>query len=246
MAEICQIRSEITSKTELFDVTESDLRGYRNVPASLNQWWRLIVPLFVHAGAIQTVLCMVAQYYCGQSIETQAGFLRTMLIYFISGLGGNIVSAIFSPRSLAAGSDPAVYGLMGVMLSELMQAWQVVPSRWWHLAKLMSAIVVTMLIGTLPYVDNWSHLGGLVFGIISGIVFLPYITFGKWDARRKKLLLYLCVPLLIFLILMALLTFYKLSNTDNICAVNAEGINICGYFNCIAWPGTGIDCAAYY
>jgi hypothetical protein len=173
--------------------------------------------LKVHAGAIQTVICMVAQYYCGKSIETQAGFLRTLLIYFIAGIGGNLVSAIFSPRSLAAGSDPAVYGLLGVMLSELLQAWQVVPSKWWHLAKLMTAITVSMLIGTLPYVDNWSHLGGLVFGIISGVVFLPYITFGKWDARRKKLLLYICVPLLMFLLLMALLTFYKLSSTDNIC-----------------------------
>jgi hypothetical protein len=26
-------------------------------------------------------------------------------------------------------------------------------------------------------------------GMVAGIIFLPYITFGRWDARRKKILL---------------------------------------------------------
>jgi len=34
-----------------------------------------------------------------------------------------------------------------------------------------------------------SWLARFVFGVLASIVFLPYITFGKWDNRRKKILL---------------------------------------------------------
>jgi hypothetical protein len=33
--------------------------------------------------------------------------------------------------------------------------------------------------------DNWAHVGGFFVGLFSGTAFLPYLTFGKWDKRRK-------------------------------------------------------------
>ncbi len=60
----------------------------------------------------------------------QAGFLRTMLIYVISGLGGNVVSGIFAPNRVGVGADPSVYGLLAVHLVELFQAWQVTDIGW--------------------------------------------------------------------------------------------------------------------
>ena len=35
--------------------------------------------------------------------DVQAGFLRTFLIYFISGIGGNVIAAIFSPNQVWVG-----------------------------------------------------------------------------------------------------------------------------------------------
>ncbi len=61
-------------------------------------------------------------------------------------------------------------------------------------------------------VDNWSHIGGFCFGAVSGIVFLPYITFGKWDARRKRILLLLCIPLLMIMFIVAFVMFYLIQN----------------------------------
>jgi membrane associated rhomboid family serine protease len=39
-------------------------------------------------------------------------------------------------------------------------------------------LALAFCIGTFPGIDNFAHLGGFVFGIVSAIVFLPYITFG--------------------------------------------------------------------
>lgn len=41
------------------------------------------------------------------------------------------------------------------------------------------------MVGTLPFVDNFAHIGGLVFGIFAAMAFLPYITFGRWNRIRK-------------------------------------------------------------
>eukprot|EP00729_Bicosta_minor_P015436 gene15436-13360_t len=51
---VCALRSELTDKIDIFDVTADN-------PYT---WWRLILPLFIHAGAIQLVLNMIVQYYC--------------------------------------------------------------------------------------------------------------------------------------------------------------------------------------
>jgi len=41
---------------------------------------------------------------------------------------------------------------------------QIVPRPWLQLLKVMSLVVFLLMIGTLPYVDNWSHIGGFFFG----------------------------------------------------------------------------------
>lgn len=60
---------------------------------SPNQFWRWFTPLAFHMGLIQLVLVMGAQLYLGIKIERYAGWLRVILIYFISGVGGLLVSA---------------------------------------------------------------------------------------------------------------------------------------------------------
>ena len=153
---------------------------------SPNQWWRFIWALFMHAGVIQFALCAGLQLFLGCQIERTAGPIRLFLIYFISGIGGYVVSGIFDSDGVGVGADPAIFGMLAVLAVELFQSWQVVPNRGWELLKLLMVIAVAFVIGTLPFVDNWSHLGGFAFGILSAIVFLPYITFGKADLARKR------------------------------------------------------------
>ena len=60
-------------------------------------------------------------------------------------------------------------------------------------------ILLSLFIGTLPWIDNWAHFGGFLFGMPAAVIFLPFITFGKWDRRRKLLLLAIAVPFLVIL-----------------------------------------------
>ena len=62
-----------------------------------------------------------------------------------------------------------VIGLLGVLFVDLFQAWPVVPKPWLEFGKLFFIAAVGLGLGTLPFMDNWGHLGGLIIGIKSGI-----------------------------------------------------------------------------
>jgi len=191
-----------------------------------DQWYRFIAPVFVHSGAIQVILVLYVQQELGCPIERTIGWLRMGLIYMISGIGGYVVSGVLDPYVVSCGANPAVFGLIGLMTVELLQSWSVVPNKWTHLFKLFGLILVGFVIGSFPFVDNMAQLGGFCFGLVSSVVFLPYVSFGKWHARARKILLFICVPLLLFMILVGIIMFYTVQVTD---------CPWCGDFNCWQW-----------
>ncbi len=69
------------------------------------------------------------------------------------------LSSIFIPYGVNAGASGAVFGLLGVLFVELFQFWQIVDRAWLELIKLLSFVVFLLALGTLPYVDNMSHVG---------------------------------------------------------------------------------------
>lgn len=65
-------------------------------------------------------------------------------------------------------------------------------------------VAILLFVGSLPFVDNYAQIGGLVFGMVAACVFLPYITFscgGNWTLRGRKI----CLGLGIFFLLVLLL-----------------------------------------
>ncbi len=67
---------------------------------------------------------------------------------------------------METGPSPAVYGLLGALFVELLQTWKRLANRWWELAKLTLILIISLAAGLLPYIDNFAHLGGFVFGFL--------------------------------------------------------------------------------
>eukprot|EP00041_Stephanoeca_diplocostata_P023597 m.582264 g.582264 ORF g.582264 m.582264 type:complete len:236 (+) comp22336_c0_seq18:173-880(+) len=153
--------------SNVFGVTPSIDPEAPNEILNPNQWYRLIWPLFMHAGVIHFILCMVVQWTIGCQIERTAGWLRVALIYLTSGIGGYLVSGIFDPNTVSAGSDPAIFGLLSVLVVELFQSWKVVPNPGKELVKLLLIILIAIIIGTysrpsalFPHLQCGRHVAG--------------------------------------------------------------------------------------
>ncbi|KAJ3088477.1 hypothetical protein HK102_008647 [Quaeritorhiza haematococci] len=192
-----------------------------------NQWWRFFLPIFLHGGLVHFLLNMSLQTRLGFGMERDFGWWRTGCIYIIAGVGGCLFTANFSGLNLSVGASGAIYGLIACTLLDLIQNWKLVNNPYWELTKLVFQILLCFFIGTLPFIDNFAHFGGFIFGFVAGLIFLPQLHFGKWDRRRKLFFQIVAVPVLVVLIFLLAKGFVD-GNT-------AEKCTWCKYINCI--PG---------
>ncbi|EGD73725.1 hypothetical protein PTSG_05431 [Salpingoeca rosetta] len=196
-------------------------------PSEPNQWYRFFTSIFVHAGIIHIFIVATFQWTAAAAVERKCGFLRMLLMYTIACVGGNLVSGIFSPLYPQVGAAGGVFGVLGISIVDLFHSWPVIERPMSKLLSLLIEIAVLFFIGTLPWIDNFAHIGGFVFGAVSAVVFLPYVTFGKFDAVKKGVLLCVCIPLLIALFAVALILFYEIQDS--------EFCPGCDAIQCISW-----------
>ncbi|XP_063050060.1 inactive rhomboid protein 2-like, partial [Engraulis encrasicolus] len=62
-----------------------------------DQFYRLWLSLFLHAGLLHCLVSVVFQMTILRDLEKLAGWHRISLIYVLSGITGNLASALFLP-----------------------------------------------------------------------------------------------------------------------------------------------------
>ena len=122
------------------------------------------------------------------------------------------------------GPSGSVFGVIACLFVELFQSWQIIARPFTALFKLCGIILLLLLIGLLPYVDNFAHMIGFLFGFLLAFIFLPYVSFGEFDRRRKQIQIIVCFVLVITLYVVGFLVFYISQDA---------GCNGCEYLNCI-------------
>lgn len=114
--------------------------------------------------------------------------------------------------------------MIACLFVELFQSWQIIARPFTALIKLCGLVLLLLLIGLLPYVDNFAHMIGFLFGFLLAFIFLPYLSFGEFDRRRKLIQIIVCFVLVISLYVVGFVVFYGTQDS---------GCNGCEYLNCI-------------
>jgi len=138
-----------------------------------HEWWRLLTSCFLHFGIIHIGMNMYVLYLIGPFIETVFGRLRYLLIYFIAGLAGSIVSVWVHPMAVGAGASGAIFGLYGAVFGFLL-----IKRRTLNPAAIKSIgrsagifVLYNVVYGSISGTTDLSaHLGGLVAGFLAGMV----------------------------------------------------------------------------
>lgn len=79
------------------------------------QYWRLVTPIFIHIGFTHILMNGITLYFIGQYVEQLFGHWRFTIIFFVSGIVGNLGSFAFN-SGLSAGASTAIFGLFGAFL----------------------------------------------------------------------------------------------------------------------------------
>lgn len=143
------------------------LMGGKWNPAIINgQYWRLVTHMFLHGGIVHLGLNGYFLYVFGSEVERAFGPFRFLAIYFLSGIAGGLLSFIGNPDSLSVGASGALFGLIGAMLPLLYRNRNVLANTRGRIMSLIQTIVINLVLGfTIPNIDWWAHIGGLVMGL---------------------------------------------------------------------------------
>ncbi|KAJ3624640.1 hypothetical protein MTP99_018246 [Tenebrio molitor] len=173
-----------------------------------DQFYRLWTSLFLHAGILQLAVTVLIQYFLMRDLEKLTGSLRIGIIYVGSGVAGNLASAIFVPYRADVGPAGSQFGLLACLIVEVLNSWPILKHPNQALCKLLSITLALFLIGLLPWVDNYAHLFGFVFGFLLSYALLPFISFGVYERRKKIALIWVCLLSAGFLFSCLVLLFY--------------------------------------
>lgn len=137
------------------------------------EYGRVVWAMFLHSGVSHIFNNMLILFFMGAMIEKEIGHVCYALLYFLSGIGGNLVSLYVKvmnyDMSVSVGASGAVFGLDGVLLAMVLFSGRkmanVTPAR------VMAMILLSLYNGfSAENIDNAAHVGGLFVGFLGGCV----------------------------------------------------------------------------
>lgn len=135
-----------------------------------NQWWRFITPIFLHAGFVHIGFNLLVQMTMGADMERMIGFWRYGLTYMTSGIFGFVFGGNYAAQLQPSdGCSGALFGILALQLLDLLYDWPQRESPWVELIIMILGVVVSFVLGLLPGLDNFSHIGGFIMGLAIGL-----------------------------------------------------------------------------
>jgi rhomboid protease GluP len=142
-------------------------------------WWSLITANWLHGSLLHILFNMLALNTVGPLIIREFGKSRMFCIYTLTGITGFLLSYIGNVY-MTIGASSGLCGLIGAAL----YFGKSRGGQWGQLVYKQTTgwVVSLILIGFfIPNINNWSHAGGLVSGIVFGWLF------GYNEQRKENL-----------------------------------------------------------
>lgn len=210
------------------------------------EWYRLVTPMFLHAGLIHFVLNMGALWALGVPVEQSHGFWNVFVVFVLPAVGANLISAIFLPQYVTVGASGGIFGLIGACLADIVTNWNLLFNKVLNdsedntvcrnvivLLWLVLDVLVNAAVGLTPFVDNFAHMGGMVYGFLCGLSKLERLSpafFGEKATCFSKFKSYLIRFFgLAFTLIMIVTSIIVLHGDKNHCPN-------CRYISCAPFP----------
>ncbi|MCB0117985.1 MAG: rhomboid family intramembrane serine protease [Anaerolineales bacterium] len=141
--------------------------------------WRLITPIFLHGSIPHIFFNMYALLSIGTLIERHFGRTRFLLLYFLAGFSGNVLSFLFT-QGYSVGASTSIFGLIAAEAILFYQNRKLFGSHARQaIGNAVFIIAINLFLGLAPSIDNWGHIGGLIGGAIFAWFAAPkWITVG--------------------------------------------------------------------
>jgi rhomboid protease GluP len=138
--------------------------------------WRLFTSMFLHVGLTHLAFNAYALFIFGVEMERLYGPDRFIVVYVLAGLFGSLASfAVRGPMVLSAGASGAIFGIIGMNLAYfLLHRESFGKFGRQRMTSTLVIIGINLVFGfTVPGIDNYAHIGGLIAGFALGYGLAP-------------------------------------------------------------------------
>jgi rhomboid protease GluP len=149
------------------------------------QLQRLLTAMFLHGSTVHLLFNMFSLYNVGRQVERLYGQQRFLLIYFLGGLLGSILSAGIGDYNVASvGASGAILAILAAHL------WLLYRNQIFFGEKIQQVLRfeviylgMFLVLGFAPgsVIDNWGHIGGFLGGLL-----IAYLLPVRLQAVRLK------------------------------------------------------------
>ena len=144
--------------------------------------YRLFTSMFLHFDFDHLMNNMLMLAILGWNLEYEIGKIKFLIIYFGSGLAGNILSGfadtLTGDFAVSAGASGAVFGLVGALIYVAMRNKGQIGNLSGR--GMLFMVGISLYVGfTSSNVDNLAHIGGLIVGFILAVLLY-------WKRKRKR------------------------------------------------------------
>ncbi|MEK4090522.1 MULTISPECIES: rhomboid family intramembrane serine protease [unclassified Viridibacillus] len=149
------------------------------------EYWRLVTPIFLHAGFLHLLFNMFWLYLFGPELEKIAGKMRFFTIYFFAGLLGNVATYLIQPPNyISVGASGAIFGIFGAFAALVYYTRNTMP----QLKQTILPLIIVSVIMTFlqSNVNATAHIVGLLTGFIIGLIDFHPRRILNWRIKKKK------------------------------------------------------------
>jgi membrane associated rhomboid family serine protease len=170
------------------------------INAPYHQWWRFIMPMFVHVNLPHVLINMYSLWIVGPYVEKLYGSAKFTVFWVLTGIAGVVASYLTVRPNLAtsslgrflfknmdvpsAGASGALFGLVGVLFVFGIKFRRELPEGFKRAfgTGMLPIIIINLFIGYVGrgIIDNAAHLGGL----ISGAALATFVQYSRPGTRR--------------------------------------------------------------
>ena len=139
------------------------------------EYWRLLTAVFLHTGLYHLGSNLFVQVLMGNAGERNLGHIKYLILYIVSGVGGNIISVLYDRaqgvNTYSVGASGAVFGVMGALIVLIIKGRKKLRTGSSMLVRAGFAVFYAVYAGlSTPYTNNAAHIGGLAFGAALGVL----------------------------------------------------------------------------
>lgn len=193
-----------------------------------HEWYRLLSAVMLHAGWIHIVSNLMVQLRLGIMLEVLWGHTCWLVIYWVSGAYGTVVSSVMMPNTLGVGASGAICGIVGAWSVFIVCTWnQTLPrdkmTRNSQFMAVVWSLVALVALSFIPMVDWAAHIGGVIMGMGLGAFLFGFRLQSRW---YRIVTVTVSLTSVVLLWVLFLVLFFTVTEPSE------QLLDICNYVEC--------------